>query len=127
MLANRQAIARSSYVSGEPVQVPITLDNQSNQERTIQIDVELPSGSSWLGRQGGTQTISAAAQAQAKISYQFKVAANSKSTELIALRLPSNSGTHVVRTTVSSVSGTGSVTSTTPLDQQESRAGQTAG
>lgn len=121
LLANRQAIARSSYVSGEPVQVLITLDNQSNQERTIQIDVELPSGSSWLGRQGGIQTISAAAQAQAKISYQFKVAANSKSTELIALRLPGTSGTHVVRTTVSSVSGTGSATSTTLLDQQENR------
>ena len=121
LLANRQTIARSSYVSAEPVQVPITLDNQSNQERVIQVDVELPSGSLWLGRQGGTQTVPASTQAQSKISYQLKVAANSKTTELIALRLPGNSGTHVVRTTVSSVNGTGSVTSNTLLAQQENR------
>lgn len=121
LLVNRQALARSSYVSAEPVQVPITLENQSNQERTLQVDVELPSGSSWLGRQGGTRNLPAAAQAQTKISYQLTIAANSKTTELVALRLPGTSGTHVVRTTVSSISGTGSATSTTLLAQQENR------
>lgn len=121
LLASRQSTARSSYVPNEPVQIPFTLDNQSNQERTVQIDIELPSGSLWLGRQGGTQT-PASAQAQSTISYQLKLPANRKVTELIALRLPANAGTVVVRTTVSNVTGIGSVTSTTSmLAQQENR------
>jgi hypothetical protein len=121
LLAPRQRIARSSYVPHEPVHVPVVLENQSTQERTVQIDVELPSGALWLGRQGGTQTIPASAQTQSTVSYQLKLPANSKVTEMVALRLPANAGTHAIRTTISSVTGIGSVTSTTELAQQENR------
>lgn len=121
LLAPRQRVERSSYVPSEPVHVPVTLENQSSQARTLQIDIELPSGARWLGRQGGTQTIPASAQTQSKISYQLTIPANSKVTEMVALRLPAQGGTSVVRTTVSGVSGIGTVTTTTQLAQQENR------
>lgn len=49
LLAPRQSVARSSYVPNEPVHIPLTLDNQSSQPRTVQLEVELPSGAQWLG------------------------------------------------------------------------------
>lgn len=119
LLTPRQSVARSSYVPNEPVHIPLTLDNQSSQPRTVQLEVELPSGAQWLGREGGTQNTPASSQSQAKVTYQLTLPANSKSTEVVALRLPAASGSHVVRTSVLGVVG-GSI-NPQALAQQENR------
>lgn len=119
LLTPRQSVARSSYVPNEPVHIPLTLDNQSSQPRTVQLEVELPSGAQWLGREGGTQNVPASSQTQAKVTYQISLPANSKFSEVVALRLPAASGSHVVRTSVLAVVG-GNVMPQA-LAQQENR------
>ncbi|MGP5064559.1 carboxypeptidase regulatory-like domain-containing protein [Psychrobacter celer] len=99
-LLSRRQNPKLDYVPSEVVRTPIKLANTGSKERKIFVKVDLPSGSQWLGYNGGTDNVT---KNDDTINYQITVKAGQTINDVLTLRLPAASGTHPLRVTVSDV------------------------
>lgn len=104
LLQPRRQSPKLDYVPQEVVRTPIQFANTGSKDRKVFVKVDLPSGSQWLGYNGGTDNIT---KNDDTVNYQITVKAGQTINDVLSLRLPTTSGTHPLRVTVSDVtSGT---------------------
>lgn len=101
LLRARTIKARSEYVPNEPVKIPLNLINEANSERRIQVDVKLPTGSTWLGYDGGVNSTPSTDLEQ---HYQITLQPKQTLQDVLAVRLPATPGTQAIQITVNEVS-----------------------
>ncbi len=82
------------------MKIPLNFINEANTERRIQVDIKLPTGSTWLGYEGGVNVASSTALDQ---HYQVTLKPKQSLQDVLAIRLPVASGTHSVQITVNDV------------------------
>lgn len=100
LLKSRTIKPRSEYAPNEPVRIPLNYSNTASSDRKIQVDVKLPTGSTWLGFQGG---MNATPSTELEQHYQLTLKANQTLQDVLAIRLPQTSGTHNMQITVNDI------------------------
>lgn len=106
---------RSSYVPRESVQLPIRLNNPSDQPQTVYLAIDLPIGAMWRDGQGGISSNTSPTPVS-QVRYPVTIAANTAHIERLSLHLPSVTGTHALRVRVLSAPD-----STEPMAEHEQR------
>lgn len=115
LLVPRRIAPRSDYAPSEPVSIPMSLQNPSDTDKRIQVDVILPQGSQWLGYQGGVNTSVSNTLDQ---HYQVTLKPGQTLQDILMVRLPNIAGTHGVKITVSDITDS---SQPIKLDQLEAR------
>ncbi|WP_227429393.1 carboxypeptidase regulatory-like domain-containing protein [Psychrobacter sp. I-STPA6b] len=118
LLTDKRQVAKADYVPQEVVRIPIRLHNQGQANKRIQVDINLPTGSQWLGYKGGTDDTLAGDDT---VHYQVTLKPQQQLNDVITVRLPKASGTHAIRITVLDINNQSNQQSGHILAQKESR------
>ncbi|WP_201599170.1 hypothetical protein, partial [Psychrobacter vallis] len=116
LLKTRRQTPKLDYVPNQVVRLPINLENTGGKPRNLLVEVDIPSGSQWLGYKGGIDDVT---KGDDKVNYQITVKAGQSIHDVLTIRLPIDAGTHPIRVSVSDI--TKGSNNAVLLDQFESR------
>lgn len=82
---------------GEVIRLPVEFTNTGSSDRRVLVTVELPSGSQWLGYNGGVDNV---VKADQTINYQLTIKPDQSIKDVLSVRLPRLAGTHPIRLSI---------------------------
>ncbi|ELA09187.1 FG-GAP repeat-containing protein [Moraxella macacae 0408225] len=92
LLKDRKVKSRAEYTPSEPVKIPITLNNHSNNKKQVTVEVILPNTAQWLSQKDDIFGFINKTK-----RYQITLYPKQSLNELLTIRLPEQAGLHTVK------------------------------